>query len=60
RLLIVGDRDQFVTVADLQAYADAAGATVTVLNGSDHFFYFREDRVAELVADHFLTAGDAV
>ena len=57
RLLIVGDRDQFVTVADLQAYADVAGATVTVLNGSDHFFYFREDRVAELVADHLLPAS---
>jgi alpha/beta superfamily hydrolase len=56
RTLIVGDRDQFVTVADLRAYAEAAGATVTVLKGSDHFFYFREERVAELVAGHFLPA----
>jgi len=57
RTLIVGDRDQFVTVADLQAYADAAGANVTVLNGSDHFFYFREERVGTLIADHILAAS---
>ncbi|MGI9609983.1 MAG: alpha/beta hydrolase [Acidimicrobiia bacterium] len=57
RTLIVGDRDQFVTVEDLQAYADAAGATVTVLKGSDHFFYYREDRVADLVVAHVLPAS---
>ena len=60
RTLIVGDRDQFVTVAELQAYAEAAGATVTVLKGSDHFFYFREDRVAELIAAHILPASAPV
>ena len=53
RLLIVGDRDQFVTVEDLEAYAGVAGARVTVLPGSDHFFYFREEKVAELMAGHF-------
>ncbi len=52
RTLIVGDRDQFVTVEDLQEYANAAGATVTVLKGSDHFFFFREEQVAGLVAEH--------
>lgn len=56
RLFIIGDRDQFVTVEDMTAYVDDAGGTLTVLNGSDHFFYFREDRVATLIADHF--AGD--
>lgn len=53
RLFIVGDRDQFVSVEDMTAYADDAGGTLAVLNGSDHFFYFREDRVAALIADHF-------
>jgi alpha/beta superfamily hydrolase len=53
RLLIVGDRDQFVTVEDLESYAGVAGARVTVLPGSDHFFYFREAKVAELMAGHF-------
>lgn len=58
RTFILGDRDQFVTVDELQAYADAAGATVSVLKGSDHFFFFREDTVAGLIADHWL--GEAV
>ncbi len=53
RTFILGDRDQFVTVDDLRDYAEAAGATMSVLEGSDHFFYFREERVANLIADHF-------
>jgi alpha/beta superfamily hydrolase len=57
RLFILGDRDQFVTVEDLAAYVGDAGGTLTVLNGSDHFFYFREDRVATLMADHFTGDG---
>ncbi len=50
RLLILGDRDQFTTVEDTQDYARAIGAEVHVLKGSDHFFYFREEKVAEMVA----------
>lgn len=57
RTFIVGDRDQFVTVDDLTTYAATIGAQIEVLNGSDHFFYFREDRVAAAVADA-LTAGE--
>ncbi len=53
RHFVLGDRDQFVTVDQLQDYADAAGATLTVVRGSDHFFYFREEVVAELMAEHF-------
>lgn len=56
RTFILGDRDQFVSVEGLAAYADAAGASMTVLTGSDHFFYFREDIVAGLSADHFAGA----
>ena len=57
RLFIVGDRDQFVTVDDLQSYASSIGATVHVIPGSDHFFYFREDRVAAAITDFLSTEG---
>lgn len=50
RSLIVGDRDQFTTVGETQEYAAAIGAELSVLKGSDHFFYFREEKVAGLVA----------
>jgi alpha/beta superfamily hydrolase len=51
RTIIVGDRDQFVTVGDLEQYAGSIGGELRVMRGSDHFFYFREDRVANLVAE---------
>jgi alpha/beta superfamily hydrolase len=57
RTFIVGDRDQFVTVDELTAYAESIGARTEVIDGSDHFFYFREERVAAAVADA-LTAGE--
>ncbi len=50
RTFIVGDRDQLVPSDLVIAYADQAGATVHVLKGSDHFFYFREQKVACLLA----------
>lgn len=50
RTFVLGDRDQFIAVEDLQAYADRIGASLEVLKGSDHFFYFREDRVAAAMA----------
>lgn len=53
RRFVVGDRDQFVTVDELRRYAETIGATVSVIAGSDHFFYFREPQVAGLVAEHF-------
>jgi len=51
RMIIVGDRDQFTTVAAVEAYAASIGASVEVLQGSDHFFYFREARVGDHVAE---------
>ncbi len=51
RTLILGDRDQFTPVDDLAAYAGSIGARLEVLKGSDHFFHFRDMRVAELVAE---------
>jgi alpha/beta superfamily hydrolase len=53
RAIIIGDRDQFATVEDTRAYAAAIDAELTVLKGSDHFFYFREEMVAGLVAADF-------
>lgn len=50
REIVIGDRDQFTTVDETQEYANSIGAGLRVLKGSDHFFYFREDKVATLVA----------
>lgn len=44
---ILGDRDQFTTPEALGTYTESLGADLVVLPGSDHFFYFREERVAE-------------
>lgn len=51
RLFILGDRDQFVTVEALTAYATEIGASIEVLKASDHFFYFREQKVAAAIID---------
>ncbi len=50
RTFVFGDRDQFTSIADARAYAEAVGARLEVIQGSDHFFYFREDRVADVAA----------
>jgi alpha/beta superfamily hydrolase len=56
RLIVFGDRDQFATTAAMEAFAAEFDASVEVLTGSDHFFYFREDAVGDIVADHFQAA----
>jgi alpha/beta superfamily hydrolase len=50
RTFIIGDRDQLVPTAAVIDYAERARATLHVLKGSDHFFYFREQKVACLLA----------
>ena len=50
RTFIVGERDQLVPADMVVDYATRAGATVHLLRGSDHFFYFREQKVACLLA----------
>jgi alpha/beta superfamily hydrolase len=50
RTFIVGDRDQLVPAERVIEYAQKAGATFHLLKGSDHFFYFREQKVACLLA----------
>ena len=49
RTIIIGDRDQLIDVEDARVYAAALGAEFHVLNGSDHFFHFREDQVGKLL-----------
>jgi alpha/beta superfamily hydrolase len=56
RQIIIGDRDQFTSVADTEDYAQRIGASVHVFKGSDHFFYFREERVGDIVADALCAA----
>jgi alpha/beta superfamily hydrolase len=56
RLIVVGDRDQFASVDEMERFASRFGARVEILKGSDHFFYFREDAVGTLVADHLTGA----
>jgi len=53
RLFVIGDRDQFTSVEDLREYADSIGARLDVLEGSDHFFFFREDVVAGVLVRFF-------
>ena len=50
RSVILGGRDQYTTVADMRRYTDAIGAKLHVIPESDHFFSFRTERIAELVA----------
>lgn len=52
RVLVLGDRDQFVPTEELRAYAEAIGAAFELVKGSDHFFFFREERVAEILFSH--------
>ena len=53
RRIVIGDRDQFATVVDIEHFAIRCHAEVTVLPGSDHFFLYRERKVGEVVAAHF-------
>lgn len=46
RGFIVGERDQFVDVAALEAYADSINASFTTYPSTDHFFVFRHERLA--------------
>lgn len=50
RTFIIGDRDQLIPPEAVIDYATRAHASLHVLKGSDHFFYFREQKVACLVA----------
>ncbi len=47
RQFIIGARDQFVDVGDLERYALSIGATVIVYPAADHFFVFKHDQLAD-------------
>lgn len=51
RSIIIGERDQVISVDDAREYATAIGATFRVLPATDHFFHFREEQLAELVLE---------
>jgi uncharacterized protein len=53
RRFIIGARDQYVPVDDLEAYASAIGASVEVFAATDHFFIFRYDKLADAVVAGF-------
>ena len=53
RRIIVGDRDQLVEPDSIRSYAGEIGADLVEMEGSDHFFYFRHNQVADLMADWF-------
>lgn len=55
--IIVGDREQVIDRNELVAYAREIGADIVEIAGSDHFFYFREQKVGDLIADFFERAG---
>lgn len=57
RKFILGDRDQFVTVEALTAYAEEIDAEIEILTASDHFFYFREHKVAQAIIDFLERPG---
>lgn len=52
RAILIGERDQLIDVETVRAYAESIGARFEVLPASDHFFHFREQRVAEFVLTH--------
>jgi uncharacterized protein len=53
KLIIVGERDQVIDREHLIAYAREIRAEVVEVPGADHFFYFREQHVGDLIADFF-------
>ena len=57
RRFVVGARDQFVTVEEMEEYAGSIGADVVVVPGGDHFFHFRDQRVVEAAAEWLLPGG---
>ena len=47
RLFIIGARDQFVAIEDLEEYATSIDASVVVYPSADHFFVFKHENLAE-------------
>jgi uncharacterized protein len=57
--VVVGEREQVIDREHLIAYAREIRADVVEVPGADHFFYFREQHVGDLIADFFSQVGGA-
>ncbi|MDH3498758.1 MAG: alpha/beta hydrolase [Acidimicrobiia bacterium] len=53
RTIIIGERDQLISVDDSRDYAGSIGAGFEVLPASDHFFNYREEGLAAMVLAAF-------
>lgn len=51
RSVILGGRDQYTSVADMRRYTESIDATLHIIPESDHFFSFRAERIAVLIAE---------
>jgi alpha/beta superfamily hydrolase len=56
-LLIHGDRDEVVPLANVLRFAEAHGLAVTVIAGADHFFHGRLPSIREVVERSWKGAG---
>jgi uncharacterized protein len=54
--IVVGEREQVIDREHLIAYAREIRADVVEVPGADHFFYFREQYVGDLISDFFSTS----
>jgi uncharacterized protein len=50
-LLIHGDQDELVPLAETRRYAEASGATLMAIAGADHFFHAKLKELALIVQD---------
>jgi hypothetical protein len=55
--IYVGDRDEFCDVAEAQGLASALGASLQVLEKSDHFFLASRRKLAEVVVPFVAPGG---
>jgi uncharacterized protein len=55
--IVVGEREQVIDREHLIAYAREIRADVVEVPGADHFFYFREQHVGDLIADFFAASA---
>lgn len=51
RGFVIGERDQFIPVDELVAYAETISATVIRYRGADHFFVLKHKQLAEDVLE---------
>ena len=50
-LFLAGSHDEYCPADELRAYAEAAGAEVAILDGTNHYLWRREREAAALIGD---------